>query len=319
MSTRKTLWTPNSVSRRTALLGGGAGLAGLGLAACGGDSGGDGGDGGSGGGGEGPDGKKITLGYIASWTDGLSTAYLLDNRLTAMGYEVEHQTIADAALLYAGLAQGDVNIYPSAWPEVTHADYMKEYGDEIEDLVGYYEGAKLNLSVPDYMDDIQAIPDLKGQADRFGGKIYGIEPGAGLTDATQNDVIPGYGLDGYELVTSSTPAMLTELQNAVDSESDIVVTLWTPFWAMTAFPVRALEDPDGLFGEPETLHHLAHKGFSEEFPEAAEWISQATMTAEQFGSLEDMVVNQFEEGQEAEAVEKWLEENPDAMPPLPGE
>ena len=190
MTKRTSLWTPNSVSRRTALVGGGAGLMGLGLAACGSDSGGDGGSG------DGPEGQTITLGYIASWTDGLSTAYLLDNRLTAMGYTVEHQTIADAALLYAGLAQGDVNVYPSAWPEVTHAKYMEEYGDDIEDLIGYYEGAKLNLSVPDYVDDIQSIEDLKGQADRFGGKIYGIEPGAGLTDATQNDVIPGYGQIG---------------------------------------------------------------------------------------------------------------------------
>ena len=310
MTKRTPLWTPNSISRRSALVGG-AGLLGLGLAACG----SDGGDGGSGG--DGPEGKTITLGYIASWTDGLSTAYLLDNRLTAMGYTVEHETIADAALLYAGLAQGDVNMYPSAWPEVTHADYMDKYGDNIEDLVAYYEGAKLNFSVPDYMDDITSIADLQGQADRFGGKIYGIEPGAGITDAAKNKVIPGYGLDGYELVTSSTPAMLTELQNAIDAQEDIVVTLWSPFWAMTAFPVRALEDPDGHFGEPEALHHLAHKGFSEENPMAAEWISQATMTAEQFGSLEDMVVNEFGEGKEAEAVEKWLEENPDAMPPLP--
>ena len=317
MTKRNSLWTPNSLSRRAARVGGAGRRGGLGLTACGSGSGSGGSDGGSGGGG--PEGKTITLGYIASWTDGLSTAYLLDNRLTAMGYTVEHETIADAALLYAGLAQGDLNVYPSAWPEVTHADYMDEYGDDIEDLIGYYEGAKLNLSVPDYVEGISSIADLKGQADRFGGKIYGIEPGAGLTGATQDDVMPGYGLDDYELVTSSTPAMLTELKNAVDAQEDIVVTLWSPFWAMTAFPVVPLEDPEGLFGEPEALHHLAHKGFTEEFPEAAEWISQAKMNDEQFGSLEDMVVNQFEEGQEAEAVEKWLEENPDAMPPLPGE
>lgn len=317
MTKRTPLWTPNSFSRRAALMGGGAGLLGLGLAACGSDDSGSGGGSGDGSGG-GASGT-ITLGYIASWTDGLSTAYLLDNRLTAMGYTVEHQTISEAALLYAGLAQGDVDMYPSAWPEVTHADYMEEYGADIEDLVAYYEGAKLNFSVPEYMDDITSIADLQGQADRFDGKIYGIEPGAGLTAATQDDVIPGYGLDDYELVTSSTPAMLTELQNAIDNEEDIVVTLWSPFWAMTSFPVKALEDPDGLFGEPEALHHLGRSGFAEEFPEAAEWIGGAAMTAEQFGSLEDMVVNQFDEGQEAEAVEAWLEENPDALPALPGE
>ena len=161
MTKRNTLLTPNSLPRRSALVGG-AGLLGLGLAACGATPRGDSGSGDGGDSGGGPEGKTITLGYIASWTDGLSTAYLLDNRLTAMGYTVEHQTIAEAALLYNGLSQGDVNIYPSAWPEVTHADYMEEYGDGIEDLIGYYEGAKLNLSVPDYMDDVTVDPGPQG-------------------------------------------------------------------------------------------------------------------------------------------------------------
>ena len=300
------------LTRRSAMLGA-AGLMGLGLAACG--SSGDGG--GAGGGGE-SGGGTITLGYIPSWTDGLSTAYLMDNRLTAMGYTVEHEPITEAGVLYAGLAQGDVDMFPSAWPEVTHASYMEEYGDSIEDLVAYYEGAVLNLSVPEYVD-ITSIDELAGQADRFGGRIVGIEPGAGLTEATQDRVIPGYGLEDFELVTSSTTAMITELESAIDAEEDIVVTLWSPFWAMPAYSMKALEDPEGHFGEPEALHHLGREGFAEDFPDAAEWIAQATLSDEQFGSLEDMVVNQFDEGQEAEAVEKWLEENPDAMPPLPGE
>ena len=308
MTKRRTLHTPTTFSRRSALLGG-AGLMGLGLAACGSDSGG-----GEGGG----DGGPITLGYIPSWTDALSLAYLLENRFNAMGYEVEHQQLNDAAVTYAALAEGDIDMFPSAWPEVTHAAYMEEYGESIEDLVAYYEGAVLNLSVPSYVD-ITSIDELVGQADRFGGRIVGIEPGAGLTAATQDDVIPGYGLDGYELVTSSTPAMLTELENAIAAEEDIVVTLWSPFWAMTAFDVKPLEDPDGHFGEPEALHHLGRLGFGEDFPEIAEWISGATLSNEEFGTLEDLVVNEYGEGKEAEAVEAWLEENPDVLPALPGE
>src|SRR5690625_18470 len=321
MTNRRRLIAPASrsrrstLSRRSALLGG-AGLMGLGLAACGSDDGGNGGgDGGNGGGGG---GGTITLGYIPSWTDGLSTAYLLDNRLTAMGYDVEHEEISEAGVLYAGLAQGDVDMYPSAWPEVTHASYMEEYGDSIEDLIGYYEGAVLNLSVPEYVD-IDSIEDLVGQADRFGNRIVGIEPGAGLTEATQDSVIPGYGLDDYELITSSTPAMITELQNAIDSEEDIVVTLWTPFWAMSEFSMKALEGPEGHFGEAEALHHLGRDGFIEDFQDVAVWNAVAAQTAEEDGSLEDLVVNQYDEGEEAEAVEAWLEENPDVLPPLPGE
>ena len=319
MTTRRNPFAPRSlgarsaarrpISRRAALLGG-AGLMGMGLAACGSDGGNGGGEGGG--------GETITLGYIPSWTDGLSTAYLLDNRLTAMGYTVEHEPITEAGVLYAGLAQGDVDMFPSAWPEVTHASYMEEYGDSIEDLVSYYEGAVLNLSVPEYVD-ISSIEELVGQADRFGGRIVGIEPGAGLTEATQESVIPGYGLDDYGLVTSSTPAMITERENAIDAEEDIVVTLWTPFWAMPAYSMKALEDPEGHFGEAESLHHLGRDGFASDFPDVAEWIAGATMTDEEFGSLEDKVVNEFGEGQEAEAVEAWLEENPDVLPPVEGE
>lgn len=297
-------------TRRFAIAGA-AGLLALGLAACGGSS-----DEGSGDSDSGDDKGTIVLGYIPSWTDGLSTAYLLDNQLTQMGYTVEHQTVEDAAILYAGLAQGDIDMYPSAWSERTHRQYMDKYSDDIEDLGAYYEGAVLNLSVPEYMD-IDSIDDLKGQGDRFDGKIIGIEPGAGLTDATQNDVIPGYELgDEYELVTSSTSAMLAELQKAIDAEDDIVVTLWTPFWANTAFPVKALEDPEGAFGEPEALHWLARDGFSDDFPEAAEYLGELKLSDSEYGSLEDTVVNQFEDGQEPEAIEAWIEENPDVLPPL---
>lgn len=260
----------------------------------------------------------ITLGYLPSWTDGLSSAYLLEDQLEKIGYEVEHETLNEAAALYAGLSQGDVDIFPSAWPEVTHASYMEEYGEDIEDLGSYYDNAALNLSVPDYMEDITSIEDLEGQGERFDGTIYGIEPGAGLTEATQDSVLPGYGLDEeYELVTSSTPAMLSELQNAVDNEEDIVVTLWTPFWANNEFPVRALEDPQGHYGDSESLHHLARTGFTEEFPELADWIGQIQLTDTEYNDLENLVVNEYEEGEEDQAVDQWLEENPDVMPALP--
>ena len=35
---------------------------------------------------------------------------------------------------------------------------------------------------------------------------------------------------------------------------------------------------------------------------------------DQYGSLEDTVVNKYEEGQEAEAIKEWTEANPDVLP-----
>ena len=137
--------------RRTALIGGAAAVA-LGLAACAGGTDGAGSDGGD-------DKGTITLGYIPSWTDGLSTAFLLEDQLEKMGYTVEMETLTEAAPLYAGLANGDVDMYPSAWPEVTHVEYMDRFGDDIEDLGSYYDNAALTIAVPSY-SEIDSIADL---------------------------------------------------------------------------------------------------------------------------------------------------------------
>jgi glycine betaine/proline transport system substrate-binding protein len=290
--------------RRTAIIAGAAGLT-LALASC---AGGDSADTGSGDG----DMGTITLGYIPSWTDGLSTAYLLEDQLEKMGYTVEMETLTEAAPLYTGLANGDVDIYPSAWPEVTHADYMEEYGDDIEDLGAYYDGAVLTIAVPSYTD-IDSLDELADNADMFGGQIYGIEPGAGLTGVTQDSMMPAYGLeDSYELVTSSTAAMLTELENAIAAEEDIVVTMWRPFWANAAFDIKDLEDPEGGMGEAESLHFLGTAGFSDEFAEAAEYIANIKLDDAAYGALEDLVVNEYGEGNEAEAIDAWIEEYGDA-------
>ena len=118
---------------------------------------------GGGGGSTGGGGDKgtITLGFLPSWTDGLSTAYLLQDQLEKIGYDVELKTLTEAGPLYTGLAQGDVDLFPSAWPEVTHAEYMKTYGDSIEDLGTYYDNARLTIAVPEY-SELTSIEDLAG-------------------------------------------------------------------------------------------------------------------------------------------------------------
>lgn len=277
------------------------------LAGCSGDgTGGTGGGSGSSDSGSGDKGT-ITLGFLPSWTDGLSTAYLLQNQLEKIGYTVEMKTLTEAGPLYTGLAQGDVDMYPSAWPELTHASYMEQYGDDIEDLGTYYDNAKLTIAVPEY-SELTSIEDLKGKGADFDGKIIGIEPGAGLTAQTEK-MIPAYGLEGeYQLVTSSTAAMLTELKTATDKQEDLVVTLWRPFWANDAFAMKDLEDPMGAMGEAEGLHFLGTKGFADEFPEAAELIEKIKLDDAQYGSLEDLVVNEYGEGKEADAVDEWLKQ-----------
>jgi glycine betaine/proline transport system substrate-binding protein len=286
-----------------------AAVLGLSLLATGCGSG-DGGDSAAGG------DKSITLGIIPSWTDGLSTAYLWKDVLEQRGYDVEIKELSDAAPLYAGLAKGDIDVYPSAWPEVTHKSYMDQYSDDIEDVGTYYDGAKLTFAVPTY-SDIDSIADLPDHADELDGKIIGIEPGAGLTETTKKSVMPTYGLDDdFTLVESSTNAMLAQLKKATAAKDPIVVTLWRPFWANNAFPVKDLEDPEGALGEAEGLHELARDGFEEDFPEVADMMSGFKLDDEQYGSLEDLVVNKYGQGKESEAVDAWEKDNQDVIDQL---
>ena len=262
----------------------------------------------------GGDKGTITLGYLPSWTDSLSTSFLLQDQLEKLGYSVELQTLTEAGPLYTGLSEGDIDIYPSAWIDVAQKGYWDRFSEDLEDLGAYYTEASGMLAVPSYVDGIDSIADLKGQGERFDGKIYTIEPGSGAATYAEETLLPFYGLDEeYELVTSSTPAMLTVLEDAIDSGDEIVVTMWRPFWVNDVFDIKELEDTEDGYGEPEGLHFIANKEFSGEFPEAAEVISQITLDDEQYSSLENMVVNEFGEGQEAEAVDKWLEENGDQL------
>lgn len=285
---------------------------GLTLVGCGDDSGTED-DAGEAGGGE---GGTITLGYIDGWTDGSSTTYLWQHILEEQGYEVEIEALGDAAPVYQGLADGDIDVYPSAWLPATHQSYMDEHGDALEDLGAYYEGAVLTLAVPEYTE-VDSIPELLDDPAAFDNQVVGIEAGAGHMDVTANTVFPGYGLDEeFELIESSTAAMLSELDNAVSAEEDIVVTLWRPFWAYGQWDLKDLEDPEGLLGEEETLNLIANADFSEEFPEVAQWMSDFELTDEQYAELEDLVVNEYDDGPEG-AVE-WAENNQDFIDELVG-
>lgn len=261
--------------------------------------------------------KTITIGWIP-WDEDIVVTHLWKRILQTKGYEVKLIN-PDVAPLYAGLAKGDIDLFLDSWQPITHADYWKQYGDQLEDLQVWYDNAKLTLAVPEYMTDVKTVEDLKSKVDDLGGKIVGIEPGAGLTRVTEQEVMPGYGLDGdYTLLKSSTAAMLAELKKAVEAEKPIVVTLWRPHWAYAKFPIRDLEDPKGLLGAAEQVHAIGRKGFTADFPEVAGWLKKFTMTDEQLGSLEDLVLNVHKKGEEEKAVDEWLNANPGFIDAITG-
>ena len=276
--------------------------------------GGCGGGGGQSGGGGAEDGNSLTIGYI-EWDEDVAVSNLAKVLLEDdLGYNVE-LTLLDVGPVYNGVAQGELDAFLDVWLPTTHQTYWDQYKDQVVDLGQWYEGtASLGLGVPDYVE-AQSIEDLNQYRDKFGGQIIGIEPGSGIVRVTAENAIPDYVLD-YKMVASSTPTMLSELEQALQNQEPIVFTAWKPHWMFTAYDIRYLEDPKGAMGGSEQLSAIAREGLQEDSPEAFELLDNIYLTEKQLGELELAIK---EAGDPEQGVRDWLEQNREAADSwLPG-
>lgn len=159
------------------------------------------------------------------------------------------------------------------------------------------------------MRDVDSLADLKTHASEFGGQIYGIEPGTGLMRLTRTKAMPTYGLTGaYRLTESSTPAMLSALQTAIEQRKPIAVTLWRPHWAYTKLPLKPLKDPRRAYGKPDTIQTVARKGFTKDHARVAGWLKNFHLTSDQLGKLE-LLIRKKGTGKEQQAAKEWMKAN----------
>ena len=260
------------------------------------------------------DKQDMTIAVFNGWDEGIAASELWKAILEEQGYNVELE-YADVAVVYSGLSTGDYDINLDVWLPNTHAAYIEEYGDDIVDMGAWNSEASLTIAV-NADAPIDSLEELAANADLFGNRIVGIEPGAGLTTATTDNVIPGYGLDEMEYLTSSTAAMLTELTAATESGENIVVTLWEPHWAYSAFPLKNLADPEGTLGGAEGLHSYSSMSFGDDFPQATEWVKGFEMSLDQLASLENAMFGEYDGQEYGPIVAQWIEDNQDYVDSL---
>lgn len=246
---------------------------------------------------------EVKIAVFNGWPEGEAVSYLWKHVLEKKGYDVEFE-YADAGPAFAGLSTGDYDIAYDGWLPTTHKAYLDKYGDDLTDLGAWNEEAKLTIAV-NKDAPIDSLDQLASHADDFGNRLVGIEPGAGLTDATQNRVIPGYGLDGMDFVTSSTPAMLAELTSAMKAHQNIAVTLWRPHWAYDEFDLKDLKDPKGALGAAESLHSIGSKQLATKLPEVAGWAKGFRMDSDLLYSLENAMFNSGTKDYD-KAVSTWM-------------
>ncbi|KPH78241.1 MULTISPECIES: glycine betaine ABC transporter substrate-binding protein [Bacillaceae] len=251
--------------------------------------------------------KTINIGQI-SWAENIAVTNMWKVILEEKGYEVNFHLL-DMGTQMAALENDALDINLEVWLPVQDKEYVKQYKDKVNfSEETWYDNAKVGLVVPSYMEDINSIEDLRENQELFQGEITGFDPGAG-TMLTTEEVMKEYNLD-YELIPSSEPAMLTEIEKAMEDEEPIVAPLWNPHRIFSELDLKYLEDPKEVFGGAEKIHHATRHGFEEDFPEVSEWIKNWKMDDQSVGELMSYV-NEAEENGEDPMVgaEKWIEDN----------
>ncbi|MDJ1372193.1 glycine betaine ABC transporter substrate-binding protein [Gulosibacter molinativorax] len=276
-----------------------AGVAGLALTGCSASGGGSTVENG--------DEADVTIAVFNGWDEGIAVSELWKHVLENEGYSVTLE-YADPAPVFTGVADGDYDLTLDTWLPLTHASYVEEYGDNMVDLGAWNDEAALTIAVNEDAP-ITSLAELADNADQFNNQIIGIDPGAGLTKTTQEQVIPTYGLEDMEFVISSTPGMLSELESATAAGENIVVTLWRPHWAYDEYPIRDLEDPEGALGGAEGMHTYSSTDFGTTHPTAAQWLSNFKMDSETLYSLENAMFNENDTTDYGPIVEQWASEN----------
>jgi glycine betaine/proline transport system substrate-binding protein len=252
--------------------------------------------------------KEVKIGWTA-WSDAEAVTRITKQILEQkMGYQVK-LVLLDIALQYSALAKGDIDMMEMAWLPNTHADYYAKVKNKVEDLGILYGGASLGWVVPDYVpkSKLNSIPDLKKSAvnRELGGKIIGIDPGAGLMRLSKK-AIKDYGLSNYQLVASSGAGMTAALKRAITRKNWIVVTGWRPHWMFGAFKLRYLKDPKKALGGAEQIHALARKGFKKADPKVAAFVSRINIPLD----VLEKVMYDAEQTSYEKAAAKFIKNHP---------
>lgn len=248
----------------------------------------------------------VNIAY-GQWASTIASANVVRVALEEAGYNVKLLSLAPAAV-WQGVASGDVDVSLGGWLPTTHADYYERLSDKIDNLGVNLDGTQLGFVVPAY-SKIHSIDELNDYAQELDGKIYGIEPGSGLQQKSE-EAVKAYGLK-LRLLDGSDATMVAELAYAIDNNKEIVVTGWSPHWKFTRWDLRYLEDPKNVFGDVEQIHTLARKGLKEDMPNAHTILSNFNWTPEQMGEV--MLMNEEPNAKPYENAKKWLADNPDVL------
>lgn len=255
--------------------------------------------------------KSLTLGDIG-WTESIAvsnlTKVLFEDEL---GYGSVDTKTVDVALLYEGVARGDMAAFQDVWMP-NHKQYVNKVADQTEHLEPWYQGeTQFGLAVPNYMD----VKSLANLNDSPAEVIIGIEPGTPMVKQVNESVIPAYNLN-IEQQASSTAGMLSEMKRRFPKESPFVFMPWSPHWMNQEYDFRFLEDPkdaQGDLNDPAKISTIVNGKLSEDDPTAYAFMKAFKMNKEQLNALENTIRKNGDDA--VKGSKAWVKDNRSVVKP----
>ncbi|WP_110690856.1 glycine betaine ABC transporter substrate-binding protein [Salinicola endophyticus] len=249
--------------------------------------------------------KTLTIG-TNNWAENIAVSNLWKLVLEQHGYDVRLANVGKSAL-YAGMNSKDIDVGLEIWLPHTDKSFLAPYKDTLEVHDAWYDETGLGLVVPSYVD-IDSIPELAAHADEFAYQgrpsILGIDPGSAIAGMT-DEAISAYDLPLTQ-INSSEPAMMSALDRAYRTQQPIVVTLWNPHWAFADYDLKYLDDPQGIYGEGDTIYWFSRQGFGEDDPWLTAVLDAWHMSDE---SLSELMSQIEERGDPVAGAKTWIADN----------
>lgn len=255
-------------------------------------------------------GKQITLGNIG-WDENTVVANMTKQLLEGdLGYDNVKIQQADVGPTFQGVASGDIDAFQDVWMP-NHQDYMSKVQDRVTRLSNWYtDTTQFGLAAPRYMN-ISSIDQINSTGV---DEITGIEPGAVISEYIDKYTIPQYGLNVTQR-TSSTAAMLSELDRKYKNGDPIIFPAWKPHWMNDDYDIVYLDDPkDTLYplNRPSEVSSIVRQGFQNDHPDAYTLMDTIRLGEDQVVSIERDP--NFGSNPE-EVVRNWIQNNRDIVQP----
>ncbi len=263
-----------------------------------------------------PESCKAVRFADVGWTDIQVTTGATSVVLEALGYEPQVSTLS-VPVTYASLKNKDIDAFLGNWMPSMTADIQPYLDDKSVEQIGTnLEGAGYGLVVPQYVADagVKSLADLAANAEKFSGKIYGIEAGNDGNRIIQTMIDdPKNNLSGFQLVESSEAGMLTEAEKAIKNNEWIIFLGWTPHPIMGEMKIHYLDGMgDSGFGAASVLTNV-RAGYTQECPNAGKLLSNLKFSLEMEGAMMAPVLKDGADPKET--ARAWLKANPDVVKP----